>query len=173
MANNINITLTEETLPEFIASIIDNFESFLDEKHITLKNSEKEDAEQDGVDPDEIANIYGSDYGTIQTGLEDILVKWSSANNVNITENDSAATIYEKLKGILSDDVMDQLYRKLWMPYVTEDVKSHAENSMDAELTDEDAEYIANSYIFDGEYDCNIPYWDNIENLIVKFRNNG
>lgn len=80
MAENINITLTEETLPEFIASIIERFESFLDDKHIVLKNDEKADAELDGEDPDEIANIYGSDYGALQTDLEDILEAWNSNN---------------------------------------------------------------------------------------------
>lgn len=146
MTDNINITLTEETLPKFIESIIKRFESLL--------------------------NDNGTDRDTMKDNLKDVLEKWNSADSVNITADDSADKIAKKLNGVISDDTKDLLYRKLWLPYVIEDVLSYANDTMEIELTEEDAECIARGYVDDGEYDCNIPYWDNIENLINRYKTN-
>ena len=70
MANN--------NLQEFTSEIIEIFEDFLDFKGIILENEEKEDSE----DP---ANIYGSDYGFIQTQIEDTMDHW----NLNISEDNT------------------------------------------------------------------------------------
>ena len=38
-----------------------------------------------------------------------------------------------------------------------------------ANLTKEEkaiAESAAERYVYDGDYDCNLPYWSNIENLL-------
>ena len=29
--------------------------------------------------------------------------------------------------------------------------------------------FLAESYVCDGEYDCNLSYWDNIENLMEDY----
>ena len=68
--------LTSASEQTFIGAVIDVFERFLDSKNIVIKNDEKTDAIDDGCDPDTIANIYGSDYGTIQTDLENLIAKW-------------------------------------------------------------------------------------------------
>ena len=143
MANSINITLTEKTLPKFINSVIKRFESLLDDN--------------------------GTGRDAIQDGLRDILEKWSLTDSVNITADDSADTIIEKLNGIICDSTEDLLYRKLWLPYVIEDVLSYADDHMGIKLTMEYADYIARKYVDNGEYDCNITYWDNIENLINSY----
>lgn len=59
----------------------------------------------------------------------------------------------------------DMTYRYLWHEHVTEDVEAHAEE-MDIDLTDAEIDAIADRYVYEGDYDCNISYWDNIENLI-------
>lgn len=69
--------LNSENRPEFIGQIIEAFESFLDKRNIILQNEEKEDAIKEVEDADEIANIYGSDYGELQTEIEYILNKWN------------------------------------------------------------------------------------------------
>lgn len=56
--------------PELIGQIIDIFEDFLEEKGIDIENPEKED------DPDSAAIIYGSDYGTLQSQLEEAFINW-------------------------------------------------------------------------------------------------
>lgn len=69
--------LKKEDLPEFVGQIIDIFEDFLDDRNIVLQNEEREDAINDGAEPDSVAIIYGSDYGELQTALEDTLHNWN------------------------------------------------------------------------------------------------
>lgn len=59
----------EEKL-EFLGQLIDVFEDFLDEKGIMISNPEKNE------DPDNLANLYGTDYGNIQSALEKTLMNW-------------------------------------------------------------------------------------------------
>jgi len=51
---------------DFVAEMIEIFEGFLEYKGIVLENDEKEGDEDE-------ANIYGSDYGYLQTEIEDLL----------------------------------------------------------------------------------------------------
>jgi hypothetical protein len=55
---------------EFIGQIIDIFEDFLEEKGIDIPNDEKEDSENPAI-------IYGTDYGILQTDLEDMMERWA------------------------------------------------------------------------------------------------
>ena len=55
---------------ELVGQIIDGFEDFLDKRGIVLANDEKAD------DPECAANIYGTDYGELQTYIEDTLRNW-------------------------------------------------------------------------------------------------
>lgn len=71
----VDKTIKEEERPELVGQIIDLFEDFLDEKGIVLENEER-DEDMDEEDPDSIANIYGSDYGELQDGLEKIFHGW-------------------------------------------------------------------------------------------------
>ena len=60
---------------EFLGQLIDVFEDFLDEKGIVIPNPEKDD------DPDNPANLYGTDYGNIQSALEEIwrpMCRWQN-----------------------------------------------------------------------------------------------
>ena len=54
---------------EFVGQLIDVFEDFLDKKQIIIPNEEKA---EDGS----AANIYGTDYGMIQSEIEEILSRW-------------------------------------------------------------------------------------------------
>lgn len=65
--------VSEEDRPEFIGQIIDVFEDFLDEKGIDISNDEKDEAASEGENP---AIIYGTDYGNIESEIEEILVNW-------------------------------------------------------------------------------------------------
>ena len=59
----------------------------------------------------------------------------------------------------------DAVYRLLWAAHVAEDVRSHAED-MDICLTTGEVEVVVNRYVYDGDYDCSLSYWDNLEALI-------
>lgn len=65
------VPVGENDTGEFIGQIIDVFEDFLDEKGIVIPN---EDKEQSGEDA---ANIYGMDYGMIQSQIEGIMRRWN------------------------------------------------------------------------------------------------
>lgn len=72
----------------------------------------------------------------------------------------------------------DTLYRRLWLDYVKADVENQLEQlplddygieSMEDEKFDELVDIIAGTYVYDGDYDCNLSYWENIDNLINRF----
>lgn len=74
--SNSTPVISKEDTPEFIGQIIDIFEDFLAEKGIEIPNPEKEDNQDSYEDPDEIAILYGSDYGELQTALENTMKNW-------------------------------------------------------------------------------------------------
>lgn len=59
----------------------------------------------------------------------------------------------------------DAIYRHLWSKYVEEDVRARAEER-GIELSEDEIELVVDKYVHNGDYDCNLPYWDNIDNLI-------
>lgn len=61
-------------LAEFKGQLIDIFEDFLDERGIVIPNSERD--EDEDLDPEEAANIYGSDYDELADKLMDTLERW-------------------------------------------------------------------------------------------------
>lgn len=65
----------------------------------------------------------------------------------------------------LSAQERDDIYRYLWAQHVREDVESYSKN-IGVVLDETEKDSIANLYVYDGEYDCNLTYWENIENLI-------
>lgn len=61
----------------------------------------------------------------------------------------------------------DEIYRMLWKEYVVEDVTQHLEERGNLYMYSEEMiDRIAARYVYDGEYDCNLPYWDNLDSLI-------
>lgn len=73
--------IKREELAEFVGQVIDIFEDFLEDRNIVLENDEKEGEETE-------ANIYGSDYGELQTSIEDTLYNW------NLVEKPNEEVIY-------------------------------------------------------------------------------
>ena len=66
----------------------------------------------------------------------------------------------------------DEIYRMVWSDFIKDDVESYLEDEYDGSLpTDKNEidaiiEYVANAFAYNGDYDCNLSYWKNIENLI-------
>ncbi len=69
-----NITIKEDELKEVVGCIIEAFEDFLEEKGVYVDNPEKAEAISSGEDPDSISEIYGSDYGDLESAIEHILI---------------------------------------------------------------------------------------------------
>lgn len=65
---------------ETIASFIEMFEGFLEERGIDVPNPEKADAVRDGSDPESISTIYGSDYGDLSDRIEALLTRYGVLN---------------------------------------------------------------------------------------------
>ena len=73
----------------------------------------------------------------------------------------------------MSDTQKDDIYRMIWFSHVIEDVKGKLiERFGIDELSEEDEALcndVANAYVYNGKYDCNQSYWDNINNLINEY----
>lgn len=74
-----------------------------------------------------------------------------------------------KLLNTLTESEKDQIYRALWITHVKEDIRSHGEDT-DQALTEDDIDIIADRYVYQGDYDCNLSYWDNIQALIDEIK---
>ena len=75
----------------------------------------------------------------------------------------------EELVNRMSSSQKDSVYRLLWAEHVKEDVLSRLEEREDnipENLKEEFVEDVVNLYVYEGKYDCNLSYWDNIDSLI-------
>lgn len=59
----------------------------------------------------------------------------------------------------------DTIYRHLWTEYVEKDVRARAEERK-IKLSEDQIGYVKDRYVYNGDYDCNLSYWNNIDNLI-------
>lgn len=122
------INISENEISEFTGQMIDIFEDFLDEKKIKLENSEKE--QSDGA-----ANIYGTDYGILQTDIENILYNWSNKEEFE-KDNDKVNPIHffqitetlDRVIGVKSDTIQEG-YDKVSKLYDSGDIQLDADNS--------------------------------------------
>lgn len=64
----------------------------------------------------------------------------------------------------LSNEARDRIYRKVWAEHVKEDILLRAEEQ-EIDVDEAKAEELAELYI-NGQYDCNLSYWDNIDALL-------
>lgn len=71
--------VTNDDMPELVGQLIDIFEDFLADKGVTIDNPEKQEAIADGEDPKSICILYGTDYGILQSQIEDTLINWNLA----------------------------------------------------------------------------------------------
>lgn len=74
----------------------------------------------------------------------------------------------------MSDVQKDEIFRMVWASHVEEDVKSamkdyHGHLPEDENDKQSIVEDVVNAYVYNGKYDCNLSYWENINNLIDRF----
>ena len=68
----------------------------------------------------------------------------------------------------LSPTTKDSIYREIWCEHVKEDIKSRCED-LNISLTDDAINDIAYRYVYEGQYDCNLSYWQNLDNHIEAY----
>ena len=73
----------------------------------------------------------------------------------------------EKMRKLNSSDIKDMFYSLVWKEHVVEDVLSYADDN-DIPVTQETAEKVADRYVYERDYDCNLSYWTNINNILSE-----
>lgn len=75
----------------------------------------------------------------------------------------------EKLLNSISSEKKDMLYRILWSQYVYNDFLKRLEDR-EVDMNHEDClnkiKDCVYRYVYCGDYDCTLSYWDNIDNII-------
>lgn len=67
----------------------------------------------------------------------------------------------------LDSAVRDSLYRFAWEIYVKDDFIDILKQ-MDIEITEDQLNTCVERYVYHGDYDCTLPYWSNLENIIKE-----
>ena len=77
----------------------------------------------------------------------------------------------------MTEQQKDDIYRMVWFTHISEDVEAYLhdyygyeEFTETGEEVEDIVESVANAWVYCEEYDCLINYFDNIENLIEKYR---
>lgn len=88
-----------------------------------------------------------------------------------MTANIQPTTTEQKVMDILatwSETEKNIAYHQLWLPHVIEDISSYMEEYLETDqyLTNDEIVHAARRYVYDGRYDCNLSYWQNLENLM-------
>ena len=83
---------------------------------------------------------------------DDAISKFSSAEPSLIIER-------------MSSSQKDDIYRALWAEQVKQDVKDRM-TEIDVILDDDSVLDVVHRYVYEGEYDCNYSYWDDLDTLI-------
>lgn len=78
---------------------------------------------------------------------------------------DECTFVTEEEKDVQNQLYRDKIYREVWKEHVIEDINDFLTNN-NMELDDERIDKAAELYAMHGQYDCNLPYWSNIENVI-------
>lgn len=63
----------------------------------------------------------------------------------------------------LTYDEKEAVYREVLTQYTKQDILIYGK---DMGITEETAQRLAELWAYDGKYDANLSYWDNIDNLI-------
>lgn len=87
---------------------------------------------------------------------DDVVSKFASAEPSLIIEH-------------MSSGQKDDIYRMLWADQVEKQVEKDVKDRMieiDVILDDDSVLDVVHRYVYEGEYDCNYSYWDDLDTLI-------
>ena len=74
---------------------------------------------------------------------------------------------FQEIVNNLSEFDKEEIYRMVWYNHVCEDVESEAADS-DIKLTEQQIRNIAYRYVYDGDYNLTLNYYQNLHNLMDK-----
>lgn len=75
----------------------------------------------------------------------------------------------EEILSGLSEELKDAVYRCVWFDRVCEDIESLEETlELEMALTKDKICQVAERYVYNGAYDCDRSYWDNLKSLIYE-----
>ena len=91
--------------------------------------------------------------------------------NQNIIKASAKAFVEEKQVEVGGTQFLDEVYRLIWKEHVALDVKKYIkDNDLDERDIDTIADQVSDAWVYEGDYDCNRSYWDNIESLVKEIR---
>ena len=93
--------------------------------------------------------------------VRDLKILNNFAKMVN-SERTSLGHTMEGFLDTLPSDIKDSFYRKICADHVYEDIRG-----MDKKVSKKRAEKVSGVYA-NGRYDCNLSYWDNLNNLLEE-----
>lgn len=147
------IHVSSDDFSELQGQIVDAYEDFASEYNLDLPNSDRDEAIEDGEDPEDLAIIYGSAYDVIAgpvnmifaTNPEDrfdkIMPSWIVENG--ITDNDAISELATRV-AILTYDEFEDLFK----PHNSEfDFSKHTKDLTDA-TNDTVTKFIKNAIEF-------------------------
>ena len=59
--------------------------------------------------------------------------------------------------------ILDEIYRMVLREHVMIDIEEYSKSEG---IEVDNVEELADRYVYDGDYDCNLSYWQNLDNLI-------
>lgn len=135
-----------------VETIYSAFKPLLIINFVEIKNERKYKEDLFIQQTENWANVYDKIIDAIDGLMEDI----NNPQKLNVR--------YNLLN--FSDKDKDYAYRVLWKEYVIKDVKDVMERDDEfSSMNEGDIDIVADRFVFEGEYDCNRSYWDNIESL--------
>lgn len=78
--------ISRDELRDFIGQILDVFEDYLEDKGVEILNEDRNDAIAAGEDPEGLCILYGTDYGNLESDIEEILINWKVVDLYDGTE---------------------------------------------------------------------------------------
>lgn len=147
--------MTIKELREVIKNLSDDVEIEL----LTVYNPEGE-----GLTASQCSDIYFIEKDNTLSIIPEI---------ISLPDEDISVMPPDELINRMSYAQKDNVYRRVWMEHVIEDIKEllsrneiHIEKGLNEDQLDALVNDAATRYVYDGEYDCNLCYWDNLKNLI-------
>jgi hypothetical protein len=121
----------------------------------------------------EVEELRIRDYSKAKDGsIFMIDVKLNGIHREGVTiSRDELKEVFEYCKKVFGEKTDEEIYREKLKAYTKQDVLAQlAENPNVTDDMDVDAiaDKVAEMYAENGDYDCNLSYWGNIDNLIYE-----
>jgi len=114
---------------------------------------------------------YGDDYALEDMDTNEVIFD----SDVYDLREDISEMSSSHLFNFMSATQRDDIYRMVWFDYVCDDVESYLANEYNGDVPTDEEEFdglvrdIANAYVYNGDYNCNVDYWTQIWSLVDKY----